>query len=57
MINLHTHSRYSDDGEFAPSKLIEQCAEKGICMAAPHKKRTSAKTVMPLKHWPRRKSF
>lgn len=30
MIDLHMHSRYSDDGEFTPSELIEQCAEKGI---------------------------
>lgn len=34
MIDLHMHSRYSDDGEFTPSELIEQCAEKGIRMAS-----------------------
>lgn len=30
MIDLHMHSRYSDDGEFTPSELVEQCAKKGI---------------------------
>lgn len=30
MIDLHIHSRYSDDGEFTPSELIEQCAEKRV---------------------------
>lgn len=34
MIDLHMHSRYSDDGEFTPSELIERCAEKGVCMAS-----------------------
>lgn len=34
MIDLHMHSRYSDDGEFAPSELIEQCAQKGIRMVS-----------------------
>lgn len=32
MIDLHMHSRYSDDGEFTPSELVEQCAKKGIRM-------------------------
>lgn len=32
MIDLHMHSRYSEDGEFTPSELAEQCAEKGVCM-------------------------
>lgn len=31
-IDLHMHSRYSDDGEFTPSELIEQCAKKGVSM-------------------------
>ena len=34
MIDLHMHSRYSDDGEFTPSELIEQCAEKGVRMVS-----------------------
>lgn len=34
MIDLHMHSRYSDDGEFTPSALIEQCAQKGIRMVS-----------------------
>ncbi len=25
MIDLHMHSRYSDDGEYTPSELVEQC--------------------------------
>ncbi len=32
MIDLHMHSRYSEDGEFTPAELVEQCAEKGIFM-------------------------
>lgn len=27
MIDLHMHSRYSDDGEYTPTELVEQCAE------------------------------
>lgn len=34
MIDLHMHSRYSDDGEFTPSELIGQCAEKGTRMVS-----------------------
>lgn len=30
MIDLHMHSRYSDDGEFSPSELAEKCSEAGI---------------------------
>lgn len=30
MIDLHMHSRYSADGEYAPAKLVEKCLEKGI---------------------------
>ncbi len=30
MIDLHMHSRYSDDGEYAPSELVELCAKKGV---------------------------
>lgn len=30
MIDLHMHSRYSDDGEFTPSELVRQCAQKGV---------------------------
>ena len=32
MIDLHMHSRYSDDGEFAPTELVEQCARAGVRM-------------------------
>lgn len=32
MIDLHMHSRYSEDGEFTPPELVQQCAKKGICM-------------------------
>lgn len=32
MIDLHMHSRYSEDGEYTPSELIRQCAEKGVHM-------------------------
>lgn len=34
MIDLHMHSRYSDDGEFTPTGLIDQCAEKGARMVS-----------------------
>lgn len=30
MIDLHMHSKYSEDGEFMPSELVRQCAEKGV---------------------------
>ncbi len=30
MIDLHMHSRYSDDGEYTPSELAEQCAAAGV---------------------------
>lgn len=32
MIDLHMHSRYSEDGEYTPYELVEQCAQKGACM-------------------------
>ncbi len=32
MIDLHMHSRYSDDGEFTPSELVSQCVQKGVHM-------------------------
>lgn len=32
MIDLHMHSRYSDDGQSTPSELIEECAKKEVCM-------------------------
>lgn len=32
MIDLHMHSRYSDDGEFTPTELVERCARAGVCM-------------------------
>lgn len=30
MIDLHMHSRYSDDGEYTASELVEKCAEAGV---------------------------
>lgn len=30
MIDLHMHSKYSDDGEYSPSDLVRQCFEAGI---------------------------
>ena len=30
MIDLHMHSHYSDDGEYAPKHLISQCRDRGI---------------------------
>lgn len=30
MIDLHMHSRYSDDGEFTPAELVEKCVSTGI---------------------------
>lgn len=30
MIDLHMHSRYSEDGEFTPAELVEQCYRQGI---------------------------
>ena len=29
-IDLHIHSKYSDDGEFTPIQLVEQCYKAGI---------------------------
>ena len=34
MIDLHMHSRYSDDGEFTPTELVEQCAKAGVRMVS-----------------------
>ncbi|MGI6500524.1 MAG: PHP domain-containing protein [Anaerostipes sp.] len=33
-IDLHMHSKYSDDGEFTPSKLVEKCKEQGVKIMA-----------------------
>lgn len=30
MMDLHMHSLYSEDGEFTPAQLVEQCAAQGI---------------------------
>lgn len=30
MTDLHMHSLYSEDGEFTPAQLVEQCAAQGI---------------------------
>lgn len=29
-IDLHMHSKYSDDGEFTPAELVQQCKEAGV---------------------------
>jgi len=33
-IDLHIHSKYSTDGEFAPDRLVEMCSEAGIRIMA-----------------------
>ena len=33
-IDLHMHSKYSDDGEFTPKYLVEQCFQAGIKVMA-----------------------
>ena len=33
-LDLHMHSGYSADGEFAPAKLMEMCADAGVRVAA-----------------------
>lgn len=33
-IDLHMHSKYSDDGEYTPSQLVEMCHDKGIHIMA-----------------------
>jgi predicted metal-dependent phosphoesterase TrpH len=33
-IDLHMHSKYSDDGEFEPKELVRQCQEAGIRIMA-----------------------
>lgn len=30
LIDLHMHSRYSDDGEFTPTELVDKCIASGI---------------------------
>lgn len=32
MIDLHMHSGYSEDGEYTPLELVEQCAKAGVYM-------------------------
>lgn len=32
MIDLHMHSRYSEDGEYTPFELVERCAKMGVRM-------------------------
>ncbi len=32
MIDLHMHSLYSDDGEFSPESLVDQCAAAGVSL-------------------------
>ncbi len=33
-IDLHMHSKYSDDGEFTPQNLVKQCYEAGVKVMA-----------------------
>ena len=33
-IDLHMHSRYSDDGEFTPEQLVEECQAAGLRIMA-----------------------
>ena len=33
-IDLHMHSRFSDDGEFSPARLVEKCVSAGITRMA-----------------------
>lgn len=33
-IDLHMHSKYSDDGEFTPEELVNQCKEAGVRIMA-----------------------
>ena len=33
-IDLHMHSYYSDDGEFAPAELVKRCRDRGITIMA-----------------------
>ena len=30
MLDLHMHSRMSDDGEFSPAELVEKCRDAEI---------------------------
>jgi len=32
MLDLHMHSRYSEDGDFTPTELVEQCRSQGITL-------------------------
>ena len=32
-IDLHMHSKYSDDGEFKPAELVEKCHKKNSCIS------------------------
>ncbi|MDI9521270.1 MAG: PHP domain-containing protein [Bacillota bacterium] len=34
MIDLHMHTRFSDDGEFTPESLVEQCHQAGVQIMA-----------------------
>ena len=33
-VDLHMHSMYSDDGEFTPESLVEQCHDAGVTVMA-----------------------
>ena len=33
-IDLHMHSKYSDDGQYTPNELVEMCHRSGIKIMA-----------------------
>ena len=33
-IDLHMHTKHSDDGEFTPKELVDKCLDAGIKMMA-----------------------
>ena len=33
-IDLHMHTKYSDDGQFEPTKLVDMCKEAGVKIMA-----------------------
>lgn len=52
MIDLHMHSLYSEDGEFTPAQLVEQCAAQGITVMSitDHNSiRANSEAVLPAK--------
>ena len=50
MIDLHMHSKYSDDGEFSPAELVHQCKEAGVIIMSitDHNSARSAMEAKPI---------